>query len=59
MSEYTHESALIWVHRINNDCKKRVNTWEKQKEVYYVEGKMASQIDSFVLIDYFSAINLS
>ena len=58
MAEYICESASIWVHRINNDCKKRVNTWGKQKEVYYAEGKMASQIDSFALIDYFCTINL-
>lgn len=32
MAEYIYESAFIWIHHINNDCKKRVNTWGSRRK---------------------------
>lgn len=59
MPEYTQETAFLHILRINNDCAKRVNTWGKPKKVHFVEGKMASQIDSFALVDCLDVINRS
>lgn len=46
------------VHQINNDSKKRANTWRKQKEAHSAEDAEASWIDSWAPVDCFHAINL-